>query len=120
MDPLQDEYYMIDNQLDSRQPIIPFWFWWLFPPPWQPGPHGSQAHRDRDHDPHGSQAHQDHDHHGSQVPQDQGHDPQDRHHVRHDGEIVKNRYTNVYLFSCFDNLLNLVGNIVILKSKSEI
>ena len=38
MDPLQDEYYMIDNQLDSRQPIIPFWFWWLFPPPWQPGP----------------------------------------------------------------------------------
>lgn len=40
MDPLQDEYYMIDNQLDSRQPIIPFWFWWLFPPPWQPGPPG--------------------------------------------------------------------------------
>ncbi len=38
MDPLQDEYYMIDSQLDSRQPIIPFWFWWLFPPPWQPGP----------------------------------------------------------------------------------
>ena len=37
MDPLQDEYYMIDNQLDSRQPIIPFWFWWLFPPPWQAG-----------------------------------------------------------------------------------
>ena len=58
MDPLQDEYYMIDNQLDSRQPIIPFWFGGYFStmatgtpmaarptgpgprPPWQPGPPG--------------------------------------------------------------------------------
>ena len=78
MDPLQDEYYMIDNQLDSRQPIIPFGFGGYFLHHGNRDHHGSQAHRDRDHD-----------HHGSQVPQDQGHDPQDRHHVRHDGEIVK-------------------------------
>mgnify|MGYP000688941703 CR=1 FL=1 len=118
---LQDEYYMIDNQLDSRSQLFHFGLvvisstmatgTTMQPGPPGPGPRPpcSQAHQDRDHD-----------HHGSQVPQDQGHDPQDRHHVRHDGEIVKNRYTNVYLFSCFDNLLNLVGNIVILKSKSEI
>lgn len=33
MDPLQEEYFMVNHQSG-----IPFWFWWLMPSPWQPGP----------------------------------------------------------------------------------
>lgn len=38
MDPFQDEFYQFDNSFDNRQAILPFWFWWLIPGPWQPGP----------------------------------------------------------------------------------
>lgn len=34
MEQFQDEYFIVDRQSQ----MVPFWFWWLFPSPWQPGP----------------------------------------------------------------------------------